>query len=139
MPFSSQRRGMCARISSGCTSSAITTNWAPPPRHHDELGLAALDELRDLVRPFADLSAFARDLDDLVCLVRELLWDLEPDVDRLRHGRPPSVLPNFTIHRALREERPSRGGNVLRLCVVERDDIDPRHPRRGVLSAIPHP
>src|SRR5881397_586222 len=29
-PFSSHRRGMCARISSGWTSSAITTNWASP-------------------------------------------------------------------------------------------------------------
>src|SRR3990172_279037 len=30
MPFSSQRRGMCARISSGWTSSAMTTNCASP-------------------------------------------------------------------------------------------------------------
>src|SRR6267378_4024203 len=32
-------------------------------RHDDELGLAALDEFRHLVRPFADLPAFLRHLE----------------------------------------------------------------------------
>src|SRR3990170_6324338 len=54
-------------------------------RHDHELGLAPLDELCDLVRPLADLSALAGAFDALVRLVREILRDLEPDVDGLRH------------------------------------------------------
>src|SRR5436309_15963583 len=38
-------------------------------RHDDELGLAAFDELRDLVRPLADLAAFLRQLERLLRLV----------------------------------------------------------------------
>src|SRR2546426_12367260 len=37
--------------------------WLDVLRHHDELRLAALDELRDLVRPLADFPGLLRELD----------------------------------------------------------------------------
>src|SRR3990172_3623397 len=46
-------------------------------RHHDELGLAPLHELRDLVRPLSELPAVAGDLDELVRLVDEILRRLK--------------------------------------------------------------
>src|SRR5437867_286069 len=54
-------------------------------RHHDELRLASLDELRDLVRPFADFPALLRELDRLIRLVDELFRHLEANVHWLGH------------------------------------------------------
>src|SRR5207244_1297768 len=54
-------------------------------RQHDELRLAALDELRDLVRPLADFPGLLRELDRLIGLVDELLRHLESNVHRLGH------------------------------------------------------
>src|SRR6266550_4001383 len=51
----------------------------------DELGLAAFDEFRDLVRPLADLPAFLRQLDRLIRLVDQVFRHLETDVHRLGH------------------------------------------------------
>src|SRR2546426_535382 len=54
-------------------------------RHHDELRLASLDELRDLVRPLADFPALLRELDRLIRLVDELFRHLEANVHWLGH------------------------------------------------------
>src|SRR2546427_242278 len=54
-------------------------------RHHDELRLAALDELRDLVRPLADFPALLREFDRLIGLVDELLRHFEANVHWLGH------------------------------------------------------
>src|SRR5438552_12905650 len=54
-------------------------------RHHDELSLASLDELRDLVRAFPDLPALLREFDRLVGLVDQVLRHLEAHVHRFGH------------------------------------------------------
>src|SRR3990172_2746703 len=56
-------------------------------RHRDEVRVPALAELRDLVRPLAQLPGVSGEFDDLVGLVDEFLRHLEAHVDRLCPSR----------------------------------------------------
>src|SRR5207302_277556 len=59
--------------------------------HDDELGLAAFDELRDLVRPLAHLPAFLRQLAGLIRLVDHVLRHLETNLHL--PGQPGDLRP----------------------------------------------
>src|SRR5207247_11431832 len=105
-------------------------------RHDDELGLAAFDELRDLVRPLADLSAFLRQLDRLIRLVDQILRHLETNVHRLGHRG--DLLPPRGAGRhessALRSQRSGRrSGTAYKkfTTAAQRIDVELRR-NRGV-------
>src|SRR2546429_58542 len=88
----------------------VTSTPVDVLRHDDELSLASLDELRDLVGPFADLPALLREFDRLVRLVDQVLRHLEAHVHRLGHWGdllPPRIAGRHESS-ALRSQRSGR-------------------------------
>src|SRR5439155_17784494 len=89
-------------------------------RHHDELRLASLDELRDFVRPLADFPALLRELDRLIGLVDELFRHLEANVHWLGHRG--DLLPprgrgtSSVIGSPSSEKRPSKWRGLYKVC-----------------------
>src|SRR5207244_13377868 len=96
-------------------------------RHDDEPSPASLDELRDLVGPFAYLPALLRELDRLVRLVDQVLRHLEAHVHRLGHWGdllPPRIAGRHESS-ALRSQRSGRRSSAAykRISRIDRKSV----------------